>query len=200
MDNSIAILEHYHLQPDLSRPVSIGVHPRQELGVLFRDLGFRKGAEIGVGRGAFSSLLLQANPDLELYCVDSWRKYPGYRSGKRDHEKEFQIVSQRFSGPNVHLIRALSSDAAKRFAPDSLDFVYIDANHEDPFVGFDLRIWNERVRSGGILSGHDYTPRWPDVMKAVQQHVKHHKIPIWFVLEEQDDSGSTGRSWFWVKK
>ena len=98
----------------------------------------------------------------------------------------------------------------KQFADNSLDFVYIDANHQDPYVTQDITAWQGKVRPGGILAGHDYArPRGKDgapqhnVKGAVQTYAAENNIRPWFVLGsfkaprgEQRDSV---RSWMWIK-
>jgi hypothetical protein len=52
--------------------------------------------------------------------------------------------------------RKLSEEAVGAFPNDSLDFVYIDANHEFNAVLQDIRGWFPKVRPGGVLAGHDF--------------------------------------------
>ena len=54
------------------------------------------------------------------------------------------------------MIRATSEVAADIFADESLDFVYIDANHAYDFVKQDMTLWYPKVKKGGYLGGHDY--------------------------------------------
>jgi len=52
--------------------------------------------------------------------------------------------------------------------PDiSLDFVFIDAMHTYEAVKEDIRAWFPKIRSGGIVAGHDYS--WDGVKKAVDE-------------------------------
>ena len=69
---------------------------------------------------------------------------------------------------NVTLIVAPSTRAARRFAPGSIDFAFIDAGHDYQSVLSDLAAWWPRVKPGGVLAGQDYAdPGWPEVMRAV---------------------------------
>ena len=49
------------------------------------------------------------------------------------------------------------------------DAIYIDAGHEEAEVALDLRLFTERLRSGGVLFGDDYHARWPGVVRAVDR-------------------------------
>jgi hypothetical protein len=39
-----------------------------------------------------------------------------------------------------------------------LDFIYVDANHTYQAVKDDIKLWYPKVKSGGIVMGHDYLP------------------------------------------
>ena len=44
---------------------------------------------------------------------------------------------------------------SSRFSDASLDFVFIDADHSYVVTKADIAIWRSKVRTGGILCGHD---------------------------------------------
>jgi hypothetical protein len=60
---------------------------------------------------------------------------------------------------------APSVRAARLFADDSLDMVFLDADHSHAAVRADLEAWWPKVRPGGLLAGHDYG--WDGVARAV---------------------------------
>lgn len=63
-----------------------------------------------------------------------------------------------------------SVEAAAKFAPRSIDFVFIDAAHDFDNVMADIAAWLPKVREGGIIAGHDYDYYWREsVVKAVNQ-------------------------------
>ena len=64
-------------------------------------------------------------------------------------------------------IRKTSLDAAELYTDSSLDFVFIDAAHDYKNVRADILAWKEKVKPGGILSGHDYP--CADVQRAVHE-------------------------------
>jgi methyltransferase family protein len=49
-----------------------------------------------------------------------------------------------------------SNDMAPRFTDRQFDLVFIDANHETPFVRQDIALFRPKLKVGGILCGHDY--------------------------------------------
>lgn len=60
-----------------------------------------------------------------------------------------------------------SAEAARRFRPVSIDWVFIDAGHSYESVTNDLKSWAPLVRQGGVVSGHDYQPNWAGVVLAI---------------------------------
>jgi len=123
---------------------------RTELAKEFAYRGYTKGAEIGVYVGYYSRVLLDTIPGLNLLCVDSWAL-------KTWRERAYPLAVETLShylGATV--IRGKSVDVAKTVEDGLLDFVFIDADHSYEAVKADLLAWVPKVRSGGIVSGHDY--------------------------------------------
>ena len=71
----------------------------------------------------------------------------------------------------INPIRLPSTEASNLYADNSLDFVFIDANHSYEFVKDDIKHWYPKVKKGGILAGHDYIPAWPGVIQAVNEFI-----------------------------
>ncbi|MEX0909991.1 MAG: class I SAM-dependent methyltransferase [Candidatus Paceibacterota bacterium] len=179
---------------------------RIELAKHFAELGFKKGAEIGVFAGHYSDILLKNIPGLELFCIDFWGGYAGYRehgfegSMGTAHNKAIETLKGRAT-----IIKKLSVEASKDFADESLDFVYIDANHEYKFVKEDIVAWTQKVKKGGIVAGHDYyvSKTGNDgVIRAINEYVKEHGFDL--KLTEWDkvthiDHDDRQPSWYFIK-
>lgn len=215
MDTLAYILKKYKLEYTPRKiqmsPTEIPNMGRENLPALFRELGFKIGAEIGVDSGRYSLSLCKGIPGVKLFCVDSWKVYaPDYRDivdqAKMDNAKHG--AHERLAPYNVEFIEKFSNEALGHVADNALDFVYIDGNHELPFVMFDIIHWSKKVRSGGIISGHDYyetvTPNSRcHVIPAVLAYTRAYKIVPWFVVGTKAmDPGvirDSKRSWMWVK-
>ena len=147
---------------------------RIELAKHFARLGFTTGAEIGVCWGRYSEILCRTNPKLKLLAVDDWRRNRTHRS--------YAGTKRRLTKLNVTIDRRSSMDAVGDVADESLDFVFIDANHKYASVCDDIREWAKKVRIGGIVSGHDYykTPRGQNmgVINAVDEYVAKHRYTL----------------------
>ena len=65
-------------------------------------------------------------------------------------------------------MQASSIEYADLIENDSVDFVYIDAEHDYHSVKQDLSVWFPKVKIGGFLAGHDYNKQqFPGLVKAV---------------------------------
>lgn len=130
---------------------------REDLAALFKGIG----AEIGVERGYFSERICKQSPGVVLFCVDPWEAYSDYR----DHERQSKLnlfyrkAKWRLRHYDCHFIKKFSSEAVKEFEDNTLDFVYIDANHGYNYVMQDIELWIKKVKPGGIVAGHDFIDR-----------------------------------------
>lgn len=76
-------------------------------------------------------------------------------------------------GLPVCFLQGPSVEWAENFADDSVDFVFIDADHSEAGMRADLAAWAPKIKPGGILAGHDYSAAdWPGVVRAVDEFVK----------------------------
>ncbi len=197
------VLNKFNVNLDSRMPISLrGFSRWRELASLFAELGYKVGAEIGVEQGLYSETMSRANPGVKIFCIDPWITYTRYADyvDQRKLDRRCAEAVERLSKYNCEIIRETSMEAVKRFAPESLDFVFIDGNHEFEFVVNDIIHWSRIVRPGGIVSGHDYkrstSPRIPlHIIQAVNAYTDVYEIKPWF-LTKADKSPS----WFWVKK
>lgn len=192
MSVSDYIIEKYGVEVGQRMPIPLPIS-RNHLPTLFMELGYRTGAEIGVARGAYSEKLCQAG--LRIYAIDAWTN-PRNQKVMDGHYEE---ARQRLAPHDHQIIRCYSMDAVKMFKNDSLDFVYVDANHRfAPFTN-DIAGWSKKVRPGGIVSGHDFR-RFRNRHGAYTCHVRlvvsawtaAYHIHPWFVTKRHP-------SWLWVK-
>lgn len=172
------------------------ISTRVDLAKYCNELGFKVGAEIGVAAGKYSRVFCWNIPDVHLYCIDPWQSdsndpcdYGLENISNHAHAKK---ILQPF---NVTFIEKNSIEALDDFEDGSLDFVYIDANHSFDYVIQDLINWNKKVKSGGIISGHDYYRlRNFGVILAVDTYVKAHGITDLGIL-----AGDHTPSFYWRK-
>lgn len=144
-------------QKNLSKE-SFEIRRRSGLIPLFVKTGQNKaiGAEIGVEKGRFSDEILN-NPGIaKLYSIDVWSDLEG--NFCEDIYRQAEQNLKKHKNRSV-MIKGDSVSVSKTIKDESLDFVYIDANHSYEAVSEDLASWIKKVVIGGILSGHDYKQR-----------------------------------------
>lgn len=197
--------------PTTASPIQVPNVSRLDLIKWFRELDFKTGAEIGVAHGELSKIICEINPQLKLYAIDAWRAYSGYkdytRSATFQYMKDhyYKVMTPYIKRNRCEVIEKFSMEALEDFADGSLDFVYIDANHQDPFVTQDIEGWSKKVRSGGIVAGHDYVRvkriDWA-VKDAIQKYTRDNNL-TWFVLGSDEVKSSQvregARSWMFVQ-
>lgn len=59
--------------------------------------------------------------------------------------------------------------AADTLEDQTFDLVYLDSRHDYEWVRDEIRAWLPKVKKGGAISGHDYSPEFPGVQKAVAE-------------------------------
>jgi hypothetical protein len=139
---------------------------------LVREHGWTHGVEIGVADGRCADSVLNACPELELAVVDPWAPQHGHHGPENwadwPHAQFEAMTRNRLAryGARARVIRAYSEDAADMFAPESLDFVFLDGDHSEEGVRLDIACWRPKIRPGGALLGHDIA--WPGVRRAVE--------------------------------
>lgn len=194
------------------RPAEIPDCTRDDLPGFFVQMGFKVGAEIGVYKGEFSEKL--ATLGLKLFAIDPWKIYKDFENPRGQARLDFQYEhAKRVLAPysNAQIIRKTSMEAVEDFEDESLDFVYIDANHEFRYIAEDLFEWTKKVKKGGIVSGHDYffvktgtgAQIW-HVAHVLNAYIRAYEIPNFYLLgsknvKSEGEKRDKWRSWMFVK-
>lgn len=175
-------------------------YTRNKLAQDFYKWGFTKGAEIGVRHGRFSRNMCEYNPNLELLCVDPYDVvYQEKRSreiGKEGQVEIYEYAKKKLEPYNATIIKKLSVDASIDIPNESLDFVYIDGGHQFDYVMTDIILWGQKIKKGGILSGHDYY-KFIDagVVRAVDNYAAVHGVKEINLTDESTPTWWFKRTW-----
>ena len=204
MDSLSYFSQKYQLDLDASpSPFYLPINRNTDIPQLFKDLNYKIGAEIGVYKGEYSQKLLENIPNLQLFGIDLWEIYGRYRDYKKDDlSKAHQEAIEKTKSFNCKLIKGWSHEVVKQFADNSLDFVYIDGNHAFEYTVQDIALWSKKVRSGGMIYGHDFkdwSQNWRrfdmNVINAVTGWCNSYQIHPWFVFTNDKHP-----SWGYFKK
>ena len=87
----------------------------------------------------------------------------------------------------VQLLKGYSYDEVRGFEDESIDFVFIDGEHDYESVKKDIKDWLPKVKKGGVIAGHDYVQIHQGVIQAVTE-----LLPMSIILHEQE-------SWYYEK-
>jgi hypothetical protein len=99
-----------------------------------------------------------------VHCVDPWKDFLGDYTSLEEIEWSFD---ERVAAcGNIVKHKGTSEEFAPTVEEGSLDFVYIDGNHDYESVRQDIALWTPKVRSGGFVGGHDYGQE-PGVTRSV---------------------------------
>ena len=118
--------------------------------------------EVGCWTGLSSLALAYAAKKFggTVTCID-WFK--GNENTNLDFAGEYfdvktifmKNISQFKYGNCITLKESTSEDAVNGFEDNSLDVVFLDADHRYMHIKKDIEIWLPKVKKGGVLCGHD---------------------------------------------
>ena len=205
------LVKKYNL--DLSQPSPIEIPGVGRLDIIrwIKELDFKVGAEIGVDRANFSKLIVDQNDQVKLYGVDPYLKYIEYREyiDQADMDRVYGLAKEKMAASvkdgQFEFIRKPSMEALKDFKDESLDFVYIDGNHEGDFPYQDISGWAKKVKKGGLVAGHDFVRIKVlnfTIKDALKRYAKENNL-TYFVLgyhaRQKGVVRDRTRSWCFVK-
>ena len=130
--------------------------------------------EIGSYMGESTMMFASTGLFSTIYSIDPLE---GYEEFNEMHNYSWEFVRDEFTKNTkyfdsiVHL-QDFSYNVIDKFENDSIDFIYIDGSHGVEDVKRDLNLYLPKLKSGGILAGHDYNENaWPDLIKVVNEIV-----------------------------
>lgn len=133
--------------------------------------------ELGVWRGKSAAFLgveiINSGKKIELCLVDHFKGSPELMNQPEIINGTLLEETTARLEPIKDVIKIYpypSVEAAKMFADESIDFIYIDGAHLYDDVKSDILAWSPKVKTGGIISGDDYAIReHPDVKVVVDE-------------------------------
>lgn len=144
-------------------------------------------AELGTDEGDFSEKILSITDPDELYLIDVWesKEY----SDRSAEEVETRYAEQIAEG-TVEVLPERPDVALERFEDDFFDWVYIDTTHTYEQTLKELKIAREKVKSDGVIAGHDYclgdvpAGRWYGVIAAVHEFCAEYEVKLTYLSLE----------------
>ena len=191
-------------------PFEIPDCSRDELPEFFKQMGYEIGAEIGSYKGTFTEKFCKEG--FKMYAIDPWMAYQGAgRTQLKQERHDFLCEhAKRILAPyDCTIIRKTSMDALNDFKDGSLDFIYIDGNHNFRHAASDIYEWSKKVKIGGIVSGHDYfdTAFFArnivcNVKIVLDAYIKAFNITNWYIYKPKKTTNPNDKyySWMFIKE
>ena len=165
--------------------------------------------EIGVQGGGFSELILNNLRPGELFLVDPWsggsfdkNSETHYSTGvitAHATSSHLKCIQKKFvddiRARTVIIKQGFSYDVVDSFRDDFFDFIYIDACHFYNSVRADLKSFLPKLKTGGLMCGHDYTKGdGYGVIQAVDEFILDYNFE-WVGELPWKISGKRGTDW-----
>lgn len=157
-----------------------------------QHIHFKSYVELGVWKGesiAYLAKRLQNRKDeVSIFGVDLFENWDSKNTEVLDIIPNiYNIYNETLNNNNVRDmiidIKSLSWEAANQFEDNSVDFVFVDADHTYESVNKDIKAWYPKVKVGGMIAGHDAHASF--VTKAVKDNLAEVQIrwdwgAVWF--------------------
>lgn len=167
------------------------------------------GAEIGVLHGDFSDKILKIVNPKRLFLIDPYgngdnedtygvelNNAPVAYSTEQDYLTLHKKFSKEIQAETVIVLRKYSYEAIDAFVDQCLDFLYIDASHLYEDVKRDLEDWLPKLKTNGILCGHDYIEFDNfGVIQAVNEFSKENGFEMMFLNRDGGDWALRKKDW-----
>lgn len=137
----------------------------------FRDgHGVEVGSYMGRSAAYFATEMLNHSGFGRIDLVDT------FTNGASARQVMELLAPVRRAIGNIHT--GLSWEGAALYGDQSLDWVYIDADHHYEPVCRDIDAWLPKVKPGGVIAGHDYSD-YPGfgVIRAVSERFQ--EVKVW---------------------
>jgi len=148
------------------------------------------GAFLGRSAVFMAVEIINSGKNIKFDCIDHWEGSEEHNDNdKVNLETLYEDFLENIKPVKgvVNPVRAHSVDASRLYKPNSLDFIFIDASHDEESVKADLAFWMPRMKDNGVIAGDDINNE--GVANAVRWFFDHEKLDIigrqWMVDLEQ---------------
>lgn len=119
--------------------------------------------EIGIDHAKTTLYLLQECQKIgKYYAIDPYIKRKGRLQTTIEQLSEFK---------KCVFIHEKSQNCEDK-VPNDLDLIFIDGSHAYKDVLRDMEVWVSKVKSGGVVCGHDFCQMKPGVVRAVGEYIR----------------------------
>ncbi len=138
------------------------------------------GTWLGQSAGYMAVEIANSGKEIKFHCVDVWEDigsftclgHPEIDAWIRDtdvYDVFRQFMQRGGVWDRIITHRTRTVEAAALFADASVDFCFVDADHEYESVMADIAAWLPKVKPGGLFAGHDFSDCHRGVQRAVRE-------------------------------
>jgi hypothetical protein len=126
--------------------------------------------EVGCWEGKSTTFMAEkikgSGKDIKFYAVDIWEDYIQegmlWKANMDLFINNIEPVKEY-----INILKGDSTEAVKHFEDGTVDFVFIDGNHQYEFIKSDIEQWLPKMKKGGVLAGHD--TQFEGVTRAINE-------------------------------
>jgi hypothetical protein len=157
-------------------------------------------AELGILHGEGIPVFFDNLNINRYYGVDAFINYEENKDGSYQLMKNhgntiYTNIKEKYKTTDkINIIKGFTSTVVNDFEDNFFDLVFIDAGHEYEQVSSDIKLWHNKVKENGILSGDDYF--YPPVKRAVHEFIEKHDYKLYTSINKNPDK-NYNYPWSW---
>jgi SAM-dependent methyltransferase len=134
-------------------------------GANFLEVGCYKGKSTAY----LATEIINSGKKQNITCVDIFENSKIVALGGEPYSLEEFQGNIKPVEKVIHPVVMESTVAALKYADETFDFIFLDAGHSYEEILADIRAWYPKLKFGGIIGGHDFSPMWIGIEKAVRE-------------------------------
>lgn len=150
---------------------STEISDRVDFALLCSARGYRYAVEVGVDMGVFARQMLSrwSTDQTYMHLVDDYGFDELFPWPRQMDMMTAALALLPWHG-RYKFVQGRSPDCAQNVwwgIPPQ--FIYLDGNHGYEHLAAEMPVWWDKLAADGILAGHDYDPKLPGVIQAVNE-------------------------------
>jgi hypothetical protein len=185
---------------------SMEIKYRTQFGELLEHFHlYGDAVEVGVAEGRNAQVLISSPAIKKLYLIDNWSHLDQVGDGGHPeswHSNNFKEAQERVQPwkEKAVFLKGMSTEMINHIPNKSLVFGYVDGDHSYNGAYNDLQNLYFKVKTGGIIAGHDYLNMSYGVNNAVRSFIGFHKYSLTDVHITEEDGDQSMVSFWFIKK
>ena len=160
------------------------------LANLINEQEWETGLELGVKDGKTIWHILKFCPKIFMYGIDCWEPVQNANGDESklyddwNHQRYYKDAKIRAVKGRAKLIKGYTQDVHNQIPDNSLDFIFVDADHSHDAVKKDIELYKPKLKPTGVMLGHNID--WESVRTAVLYHYSDFKVHpnnVWEAIE-----------------